>query len=76
MLKNWDYEFPNTENDKTVTVNDVSILVTKGTTPTSIGGKYLDEGITFIRSENVLKNRLDITNTLSIEIEFHKKELS
>jgi restriction endonuclease S subunit len=76
VLKNWDYEFPNTDDAKKVTVNDVTIVVTKGTTPTSIGGAYLNEGVTFVRSENVLKNRLDITKTLFIDNEFHKKELS
>ena len=76
VIKYWDYEFPNTDDVKKVKVNDITIIVTKGTTPTSIGGKYMNEGVTFIRSENILKNRLNIKKTLFIDIDLHNKELS
>ena len=34
-------------------LKDVSELITKGTTPTSVGGKFTDSGINFIKSESL-----------------------
>src|SRR5688572_244186 len=44
-------------NDWNVTyLKDVSDLITKGTTPTSVGGKFTDLGINFIKSESLNYN--------------------
>jgi len=34
-------------------LSDVSIIITKGTTPTTVGGRFIDEGINFVKSESV-----------------------
>jgi type I restriction enzyme S subunit len=36
---------------------DVSLLITKGTTPTSIGGRFTDSGINFIKSESIADSK-------------------
>ena len=35
------------------TINDITEVVTKGTTPTTIGGKFTDSGINFIKVESL-----------------------
>lgn len=41
-------------NDWSITyLKDVSELITKGTTPTSVGGRFTDSGINFIKSESL-----------------------
>lgn len=42
-----------------ITVKDVSILVTKGSTPTSYNFDYVPAGINFIKVENLRNGRLD-----------------
>lgn len=44
-------------------LSDVSVVITKGTTPTTVGGQFLDKGINFVKSDSVgqfkhLDNRL------------------
>lgn len=34
-------------------ISDVTLLITKGTTPTTIGGNFFDKGIRFIKVENL-----------------------
>jgi len=34
-------------------LSEVSILITKGTTPTTVGGQFVSEGINFVKSESV-----------------------
>ena len=46
------------------TVNDVSILVTKGSTPTSYNFGYVPAGINFIKVENLRNGRLDRSSLL------------
>jgi type I restriction enzyme S subunit len=36
-----------------VTLGELSLLISKGTTPTSLGQKYSDDGIPFLRAEDV-----------------------
>ncbi len=36
-----------------VTINEISTLITKGTTPTSIGGKFSKTGIPFVKVESI-----------------------
>lgn len=38
---------------RTVRLGDVSSLITKGTTPTTIGGKFVSSGINFIKAESI-----------------------
>jgi len=38
---------------KWVTLGELSLLISKGTTPTSLGQKYSDDGIPFLRAEDV-----------------------
>lgn len=38
---------------KVSSIGDVTKVVTKGTTPTTIGGKFTDEGINFIKVESI-----------------------
>jgi type I restriction enzyme S subunit len=38
---------------------DYSLLVTKGTTPTSIGRKFESTGISFVKIESIVNNRID-----------------
>ena len=39
------------------TLKDVSVLITKGTTPTSIGGSFTDKGIIFVKSESITHSK-------------------
>lgn len=50
-----------------------SDLITKGESPNWQGFKYVDDGIPFIRSENVLWGSVDLTDVAKIQEEFHKK---
>ena|SRR3990167_1168140 len=50
-----------------------SSLITKGESPNWQGFKYVDEGIPFIRSENVLWGSIDLLETVKIPEKFHKK---
>jgi len=50
---------------RTATVGDVAIRVTKGTTPTTIGGRFVDRGISFVKVESITDDgRIDM-NTLA-----------
>ena len=51
----------------------VSKLITKGESPKWQGFNYVEDGITFIRSENVLNGILNISNAVKIPTEFHNK---
>jgi type I restriction enzyme S subunit len=50
-----------------------SNLITKGESPNWQGFNYVDEGIPFIRSENVLWGKMDFSGIVKIPHEFHKK---
>ena len=39
--------------NKMVTLKEVSELITKGTTPTTIGGQFVSSGINFVKSESI-----------------------
>lgn len=68
LFKEWfvNFRFPNSkfkmidselgkipEGWKIKIVNDVTLTVTKGTTPTTIGGKFTESGINFIKAESI-----------------------
>jgi type I restriction enzyme S subunit len=50
-----------------------SELITKGESPKWQGFNYVEQGIIFIRSENVLWGKLDLSNSVKIPNEFHQK---
>tara|TARA_R110002051_G_scaffold58469_1_gene107686 strand:- start:2859 stop:4175 length:1317 start_codon:yes stop_codon:yes gene_type:complete len=53
-----------------IKIKDISSLLTKGTTPSSVGFEFLDTGINFIKAENITKDGfIDIKSTPKISIE-------
>lgn len=50
-----------------------SDLITKGESPNWQGFNYVDNGIPFVRSENVLWGSIDLSHVAKIPEEFHKK---
>lgn len=50
-----------------------SNLITKGESPNWQGFDYVDEGIPFIRSENVLWGNINLSSYVKIPEEFHEK---
>ena len=51
-------------------LRDISELITKGTTPTTLGYQYSDEGINFIKIESItLEGKLDINKMAHIDLE-------
>ena len=52
----------------TATVGDVAVRVTKGTTPTTIGGRFVDHGINFVKVESITADgRLDAEKLAHID---------
>ena len=57
-----------------VRMEDLCSLVTKGTTPTSIGFDFTDNGINFIKAENICDDgSFDIQQCSHIDLECHEK---
>jgi len=57
-----------------VPIGDIAELITKGTTPTSIGFKFEDEGINFIKIESVTEDGNFLTHKFNyISDECHEK---
>ncbi len=60
-----------------VRINDISITVTKGTTPKGGKNAYIEKGIGFLRAENLLGyDKIDLTNVKYIDEDTHRKFLS
>ena len=59
------------KNWKLVTVEDLSEIITKGSTPTTYGHNYTESGIPFLRAENVSDNHLNFNNLKYISRETH-----
>lgn len=57
-----------------VKLGQITHLITKGSSPKWQGFDYVDKGIMFIRSQNVLWGRLDISNVAFLPESFNKKE--
>jgi type I restriction enzyme S subunit len=49
-------------NTSRVTIGDVAHKVTKGTTPTTLGYSFSDTGIPFVRVQNLVDGRVDVSN--------------
>ena len=54
------------------TVGDITSLITKGTTPTSLGHQFSNQGIHFLRIQDFNGNELDLAKTLFISPEVDK----
>ena len=55
-----------------VRLGDLSVLITKGTTPTSLGYRFTDEGINFVKSESVtFDGWIDRSKFARIDAETH-----
>jgi type I restriction enzyme S subunit len=54
-------------------LENISTRITKGESPKWQGFTYQDEGPLFVRSENVLWGKLDLSFPTHIPIEFHRK---
>ena len=55
-------------------LSEVSKLITKGTTPTTVGGLFLESGINFVKSECIGQNKyLDDSIFQFIDIETDEK---
>lgn len=60
------------DKERTVNLSDITSHISSGSTPR--GGKevYTNDGIPFIRSQDVLMNHLDLSEVAYIPIEIHK----
>ena len=58
-----------------VKVDEISSKVTSGSTPLGGDSNYLLEGIRFIRSQNILMNKIDYSDIVFISEAIHKKML-
>ncbi|MBC8400057.1 MAG: restriction endonuclease subunit S [Candidatus Marinimicrobia bacterium] len=57
-----------------VTLGQITYLITKGSSPRWQGFDYVDKGVMFIRSQNVLWGKLDISNIVFLPESFNRKE--
>lgn len=57
-----------------IKLGQLANLITKGSSPKWQGFDYVDKGIVFIRSQNVLWGKLDISNVVFLPESFNKKE--
>jgi type I restriction enzyme S subunit len=55
-----------------IRLRDISVLITKGTTPTTLGHKFTESGINYVKSESVTDNgRIDKTKFVFIDQNTH-----
>ncbi len=67
------YELPNGWEWKTL--SECTELITKGTTPTTNGYKFLDKGINFLKIENIVNGKIDLsTIEMYISEEAHQSQ--
>lgn len=53
-------------------LQSISDFITKGSTPTTYGFKWVNNGVTFLRSECVTEHGLDLSQAMQISNEAHK----
>ncbi len=59
---------------KACKLRELTKLITKGTTPSSLGGKFIDKGINYIKSEAVsYDGKIDTSTFVFIDEEMHNK---
>ena len=56
IFKHWFTDNPNLDNMEQVPLAELCSVVTKGTTPTTLGKPFVSEGINFIKAESILDN--------------------
>lgn len=57
-------------------LGEIAHYITKGTTPTSLNEEYTEKGVLFIRSENVLRNHLNLSVRTHISETVHRGKLA
>lgn len=65
------YEMFGKDKSKKVKLKDISEIITKGTTPTTYGYEYQENGIPFLRVENISGGRIINSNLKYINEETH-----
>ena len=60
-------------NEAWVPLDGVTVRITKGESPGWQGFDYVDSGPLFVRSQNVLWQRLELSSTRRIPVAFHEK---
>lgn len=61
---------------RSVRLGDISLKITKGTTPSTIGSNFTSNGINFFRSESIGASKfIDVSKTKFIDEETHRKML-
>lgn len=58
---------------KVKTLKELTTLITNGNTPKGGSENYVESGITFLRSQNVWRNRIDLSDVAYIDEETHLK---
>jgi len=53
-------------------MKEISSLITNGNTPKGGSENYVDEGITFLRSQNVWRNRIELDDVAYIDDDTHR----
>ena len=53
-------------------LSEISLMITKGTTPSTIGKKFEKTGVRFVKAENIISKYLDLDDTEYISEETHK----
>ncbi len=56
IFKHWFTDNPSLDTLEQVPLADLCVVVTKGTTPTTLGKPFVSEGINFIKAESILDN--------------------
>lgn len=54
-----------------VQLADVASLITKGTTPTTLGFPFVDTGVPFLRVQNLVRSRVNLEDSLFISEQTH-----
>lgn len=68
----WFTNNPSLDSMKQVPLSDLCTVVTKGTTPTTLGHSFVEQGINFIKAESILDNHsLDKGKFAHIDDETH-----
>lgn len=64
----------NTNNWRTTIIGELSSIVTKGSSPNWQGFEYCENGIIFVRSQNVAWGKLDLSDVAHLPVAFNNKE--
>jgi len=73
LLKNFSDRILSRNEYEHIPLPDATFRITKGESPAWQGFSYQESGPVFIRSENVLWGKIDITSCAHIPLEFHAK---